>query len=323
MLPALAGQGRILIASCGEDEVSLEAPDLAHGLFTYYLLRGLEGGGDLDGDGRVGVAELFEHVSTEVSRTAQERFGLSQNPWKNDTGTGGVYLTSRQPGGPAEVGPGAAGLRALLRTKGSAAALAEAERLADSLGEGELIDVLRLVREKEEPAATPLVFHLLAHEKDGVRRRANSALQAIGWPKAAAAAWSRPALPTRNAKDGCWTAYTLGRPAPTASRCWTASPTSSKGTCNRAIKLHGRKRLALGLEETAALFRQHQIPYRLIRVLGQGLHTAAYLARDDDSDLDLVVGVLLPEYAAQPEVRAEFLDLGKQAARLGDIRIWF
>ena len=182
--------------------------------------------------------------------------------------------------------------------------------------------MLRLVREKEEPAATPLVFHLLAHEKDGVRRCANSALQAIGWPKAAAAAleWARSPDPKRQGwlLDGLY-----AREASDSVSLLDRLTDILQGTCNRAIKLHGRKRLALGLEETAALFRQHQIPYRLIRVLGQGLHTAAYLARDDDSDLDLVVRVLLPEYAVQPEVRAEFLDLGKQAARLGDIRIWF
>src|SRR5438876_1166603 len=63
VLPALTGEGRFLIASCGEGEYSLEVPDLRHGLFTYHLLGGLEGDADRDQDGRVGVAELFEHVS--------------------------------------------------------------------------------------------------------------------------------------------------------------------------------------------------------------------------------------------------------------------
>src|SRR5439155_14093374 len=77
VLPALTGQGRFLIASCGEGEYSLEVPELRHGLFTYHLLRGLERAADRDGDGRVGVAELFEYVSAAVAGDAA-RYGAPQ-----------------------------------------------------------------------------------------------------------------------------------------------------------------------------------------------------------------------------------------------------
>src|SRR5262249_9440154 len=63
LLQGIAGRGRFLIASCDKGQKSLEVEELRHGLFTYHLLRGLQGAGDRDGDGKVGVAELFNYVS--------------------------------------------------------------------------------------------------------------------------------------------------------------------------------------------------------------------------------------------------------------------
>src|SRR5262249_52494745 len=82
---------------------------------------------------------------------------------------------------------------------------------------------------------------------------------------------------------------------------------------NRAILLRERKRLGLELETTAALFREIHSPYRLDKVLGQGLCTAAYLARDEASGLEVVVRVLRPEFVNQPQLRAQFLDLGRSS----------
>src|SRR5262249_55466666 len=41
--------------------------------------------------------------------------------------------------------------------------------------------------------------------------------------------------------------------------------------------------------------------------------TAAYLAHDEGSDLQVVVRILRPEFAMQPQIRAQFLDLGKKS----------
>ena len=88
----LTGRGRYLIASCDERQVSLEAETWGHGLFTYHLLEGIRGAGDRDGDGRVGLAELFEHVSESVEREARA-IGLTQKPWSCSIGAGGVYIS--------------------------------------------------------------------------------------------------------------------------------------------------------------------------------------------------------------------------------------
>ena len=60
-------------------EVSLESSDLGHGIFTYYLIRGLEGAADTNRDGIVSLQELYEYVEQQV--TAKSRaLGGNQHP---------------------------------------------------------------------------------------------------------------------------------------------------------------------------------------------------------------------------------------------------
>lgn len=51
-----------------------------HGLFTYYLLKGLHGLADVDRDGTVVAGELCIYARNEVIHTAREQFGSSQHP---------------------------------------------------------------------------------------------------------------------------------------------------------------------------------------------------------------------------------------------------
>lgn len=51
-----------------------------HGLFTYFLLRGLQGLADVDRDGMVIAGELCTYVRGQVSRVAREQFGDKQDP---------------------------------------------------------------------------------------------------------------------------------------------------------------------------------------------------------------------------------------------------
>jgi len=207
-----------------------------------------------------------------------------------------------------------AAVRGRWQAEGPAAGLAVAETLADGADAAWLVELLRFLRDKAEPASAPLVFRLLAHPAEDVRRRAQAALQAIGWDRAAEAALAcgRDADPARQGwlLDGL---SALEAHADGVALLDRLTHLLQGDLRNRAILLHERKRLALTLEATAALFREHHSPYRLVRVLGQGLHAAAYLARHDDAESDVVVRVLLPEYVARPRVRAAFLDLGRRA----------
>lgn len=64
-------RGRVILTASGPNEVALESATLAHGLFTYYLLEGLKGKADRNGDGIVTVSELYEYVEEQVDRAAR------------------------------------------------------------------------------------------------------------------------------------------------------------------------------------------------------------------------------------------------------------
>ena len=74
-LDDIAGEGLLVMTACDVNEVSIESQDDEHGLFTHYLIEGLGGAADTDGDGAVGLIELYDYVHREVSRHARELGG--------------------------------------------------------------------------------------------------------------------------------------------------------------------------------------------------------------------------------------------------------
>jgi uncharacterized caspase-like protein len=77
-------RGRLVIAASGPNEVALEPSDLGHGLFTYYLLEGLAGKADRNGDGIVTVSELFPYVEDQVDRKSRAAGGHQRPVMKGD-----------------------------------------------------------------------------------------------------------------------------------------------------------------------------------------------------------------------------------------------
>ena len=304
VLQGLAGKRRYLIASCDEGQTSVEAEQWGHGLFTYHLLKGLKGAGDRDGDGKVGVAELFEYVAAAVERDAR-KFGTEQKPWYSAIGPGGVYLATPRKH-PCEPGD-AEEHDALIRKIEDALAAADVPTVLANLS-----FLVRLRR----PAALPTLFQCLTHRSAEVRQRAQQGIQSLGWERVAADVEDL----ARRGEVGRFSGVLAGLAAFESHREVVALldrlVTVLKGDLrNRAILLLERKRLSLELERTEQIFREIQSPYKILRVLGQGLFTAAFLARDEMSELDVVVRVLRPEFAAQPHLRARFLDLSKQSVR--------
>jgi hypothetical protein len=72
-------KGRAIITASRPAEVSMELPELGHGVFTYYLLQGLQGAADLNGDGIVTLQELYEYVEQQVSQKSRA-VGGNQHP---------------------------------------------------------------------------------------------------------------------------------------------------------------------------------------------------------------------------------------------------
>lgn len=71
-------QSLFSLTASRDREVSFESPKWGggHGVFTYFVIKGMEGEADTDGDGRVTADELAEYVHANVRNDTQER----QNP---------------------------------------------------------------------------------------------------------------------------------------------------------------------------------------------------------------------------------------------------
>jgi hypothetical protein len=76
-----SGKGRVLhlIGTTGLRD-GIEPAKLRHGLFTYYLLRGLKGDADANTDGDVTLGELAAFVGRTVPAAAKKDFGQEQRP---------------------------------------------------------------------------------------------------------------------------------------------------------------------------------------------------------------------------------------------------
>jgi serine/threonine protein kinase len=286
---------------------------LRHGLFTYHLLQGIGGAADRDGDGRVGLAELFNYVSAAVSRDARLKFGRDQKPWTSATWAEETYISS--PTCRTGVHPAADPLERPWREQG-AAAVQEIERTLPGADEETLRRALRFLGRVKESAGIPVIFRCLAHASEAVRGEARSALFAFGWDTVVGVVESlarRDPAGTGAVLDGLNAFEAHPQVVGLLDRLVILL---SGEVRNRAILLLERKRLALDLEKVVALFGEIRSPYRIERVLGQGLFTASYLARDEGTGLEVVVRVLRPEFANQPQVRARFLDLSNRSVRL-------
>jgi len=82
------GKGRVILTASDANELSVEKDDLKHGVFTYYLLEGLRGKADLDGDGVITVDEIYRYVSMKVPSAT----GQNQHPVRKGETTGQIVL---------------------------------------------------------------------------------------------------------------------------------------------------------------------------------------------------------------------------------------
>jgi hypothetical protein len=80
-MPSLLQGGKLvqIVGNTGLQHAH-EYPKGKHGLFTYFLLKGLAGEADEDRNGIVAVGELFEYAKHEVMDTAKAEFGNDQEP---------------------------------------------------------------------------------------------------------------------------------------------------------------------------------------------------------------------------------------------------
>ena len=85
-------KGRAIVTASRPSELSIELPELGHGVFTFYLVRGLQGYADLNRDGIVSLQELYEYLTQEVSRKSRA-VGGNQHPMLKGELEGALPLT--------------------------------------------------------------------------------------------------------------------------------------------------------------------------------------------------------------------------------------
>ena len=59
-----------VISASQADQISSSSPELKHGIFSYYLMRGMEGDADANQDGRITVGEMHGYLTEQVTRQA-------------------------------------------------------------------------------------------------------------------------------------------------------------------------------------------------------------------------------------------------------------
>jgi uncharacterized caspase-like protein len=82
------GRGKIIITASAANEVSAEKDELEHGVFTYFLLEGLNGKADTDSDKIITVDEIYRYVSDQVPKAT----GQEQHPVKRGSVEGELVL---------------------------------------------------------------------------------------------------------------------------------------------------------------------------------------------------------------------------------------
>lgn len=89
-------EGRLVLSASGETEEAFESPALGHGVFTHFVLEGLRGSADLNGDRHITAWELYEFLLAEVPAFVRRERGANQTP--HIVGEGDVrVLVAAQP----------------------------------------------------------------------------------------------------------------------------------------------------------------------------------------------------------------------------------
>jgi len=78
--PLLAGQNMIVLTAGTGAQTSSTYHQKSHGLFTYFLLKGLQGAADINHDKKIDIAELYAYLKPQVQGVARRDFNNEQAP---------------------------------------------------------------------------------------------------------------------------------------------------------------------------------------------------------------------------------------------------
>ena len=233
--------GLVVFTASQRMQLSKEGPQWGgHGVFTYFILRALEGAADEDGNGIVTLGEMLEWVRASVRRET------------NETQTPAISLTSFDPSWPLSiVSPEA-------RTAAS-----------HSTGRDSVVSPARPAASQPSAAAAPLPNEV------GPRRSANLAAWTLAMASgvlaivAAIVAYRR----RRNATDG-------GAPAPALPVGSADTPAPQPTAVSRVATDERGDSLPAAHARDGSLIARLADRYATERELTRGRVTSTYLARD-------------------------------------------
>lgn len=78
--PILAGGKLMVLAASTGTQISSDYDKAQHGLFTYYLLKGMLGEADIDRNGTIEIGELYKYTRANVSEKASIELNRDQTP---------------------------------------------------------------------------------------------------------------------------------------------------------------------------------------------------------------------------------------------------
>ncbi|MBI5885925.1 MAG: caspase family protein [Deltaproteobacteria bacterium] len=78
--PRNQSRNMAIISASSGDQISSTYDEKGHGLFTYFLLKGLKGEADASGKGQIDIGGLFNYVKPNVERVARKVYNNEQSP---------------------------------------------------------------------------------------------------------------------------------------------------------------------------------------------------------------------------------------------------
>jgi uncharacterized caspase-like protein len=76
---ALSKNITVMSASSG-DQISSTYDEKGHGLFTYFMLKGIKNEDVVRKDGSIAISDLFSFIKPQVERIARKQYNNEQSP---------------------------------------------------------------------------------------------------------------------------------------------------------------------------------------------------------------------------------------------------
>jgi len=91
----LPGEGMVVLSASAANEDAQESDEVSGSFFTHFLISGLVGAADADGDGAVTVQEAYRHAYAETLRATSETLLLQHPSYRYDVRGRGDFVLTR------------------------------------------------------------------------------------------------------------------------------------------------------------------------------------------------------------------------------------